>query len=101
MTRIPVQGQLLGEPGLDLQAACRVAGVSVEWLRQRVDAGLLPPGASAGSVEAVRIDAGVLQHLRCMWRIERDFDAAPELAALVADLEAEIARLRALLGSQR
>jgi chaperone modulatory protein CbpM len=29
-----------------------------------------------------------------MVRIERDFDAVPELAALVADLEAEIERLR-------
>jgi chaperone modulatory protein CbpM len=99
MTRIVVQGQALEL--LDLDGICRAAGVSSEWLRQRADAGLLPPGvASAGSLHALRLDAGVLQHLRCMWRIERDFDAAPELAALVADLESEIDRLRALLGAR-
>jgi chaperone modulatory protein CbpM len=32
-----------------------------------------------------------------MRRIERDFDAVPELAALVADLEEEIDALRARL----
>lgn len=30
-----------------------------------------------------------------MASLERDFDAVPELAALVADLEGELARLRA------
>jgi len=34
---------------------------------------------------------------RCMARLERDFDAVPELAALVADLQDEIGRLRARL----
>lgn len=33
-----------------------------------------------------------------MLQIERDFDAAPELAALVADLLEELDRLRAQLG---
>ena len=38
-----------------------------------------------------------LQRVRCMVRLERDFDAVPELAALVADLQDEIERLRARL----
>jgi chaperone modulatory protein CbpM len=32
-----------------------------------------------------------------MAQVERDFDAVPELAALVADLHDELARLRARL----
>jgi chaperone modulatory protein CbpM len=41
-----------------------------------------------------RFDLVALRRVRRMARLERDFDAVPELAALVADLESEIAALR-------
>jgi chaperone modulatory protein CbpM len=60
--------------------------------------GRRPAGTPAlGPHDDWRFDAAALRRVRCMLRIERDFDAVPELAALVADLEDEIARLRAEL----
>jgi chaperone modulatory protein CbpM len=71
----------------DVETLCRVAAVTPDWLRARIDAGLLAPAAP-------RTDVAWLRRVRCMVRIESDFEAVPELAALVADLEDEIALLR-------
>jgi chaperone modulatory protein CbpM len=62
---------------------------------ERVEAGLLP--APHGAPRGWRFDATLVQRVRCMARIERDFDAGPELAALVADLLDELERLRGRL----
>jgi chaperone modulatory protein CbpM len=85
----------IDELWLDLDTLCRVAGVPPPWVHERIAQGLIeaPPGPGA----ALRFDATVLRRVRCMARIERDFDAVPELAALVADLGDEIERLRARL----
>ena len=61
-------------------------------MTERVQAGLLV--ARRGEAAAWHFDAVALKRVRCMVRLERDFDAVPELAALVADLQAEIDRLR-------
>lgn len=84
------------EHGLTLEELCRACAVSADWVGERVRSGLLAPTAGAGAAAAAwRFDAAVLLRVRVMWRVERDFDAVPELAALVADLEDEIRRLRA------
>ena len=44
-----------------------------------------------------RFDAADLRRVQRIAGLERNFDAVPELAALVADLEEELAQLRALL----
>jgi len=93
MQRLPRADALLDELWLDLDALCRAADVAPDWVRRRADEGLLPL-AARGAHDAWRFDAALLRRVRCMVRIERDFDAVPELAALVADLEAEIERLR-------
>ncbi len=81
---------------LDAAALCRLAGVDDAWLRLRAEQGLL--GAVAiGTDDAWRFNARALRHVARMAALERDFDAVPELAALVADLEEEIASLRARL----
>ncbi len=87
---------LLDELWLDMDALCRLAGVSEPWLRERLDAGLLLPRLPAPR-EALRFDAADLRRTRRLVCLERDFDAVPELAALVADLEDELAALRARL----
>ncbi len=71
---------------------CRAALVSADWLAERLETGLL--AAEAASAQAGRFDAATLRRARAMARIERDFDAVPELAALVVDLQEEIDRLR-------
>jgi chaperone modulatory protein CbpM len=80
---------------LTLDDLCRVGTVSPQWVRQRIEEGLLPaPGRDPATW---RFDVVTLTRVRHMVRIERDFDAPPELAALVADLSEEIAALRAKL----
>ena len=52
---------------------------------------------AGGAHEEWRFDARALRRVVRMAALERGFDAVPELAALVADLEDEIAMLRARL----
>ncbi len=87
---------LLDDLWLDLDALCRLAGVTEPWLRERMAQGLLPP-RTLERRELVRFDAADLRRARRLACLERDFDAVPELAALVADLEGELAALRARL----
>jgi chaperone modulatory protein CbpM len=82
------------DEGLTLDELCRACAVSPDWVDERVRAGLLAPLQAAG---AWRFDAALLLRVRAMRRVERDFDAVPELAALVADLQEEIRHLRARL----
>lgn len=86
------------DEGLTLDELCRACAVSPDWVDERVRAGLLDPQQHAG---AWRFDAALLLRVRVMRRVERDFDAVPELAALVADLQDEIRRLRARLDRGR
>ena len=88
---------LLEEAPLGVDALCRVGGVSPQWVQERVTAGLLAVAMVGG--DDWRFDAVALHRVRCMVRLERDFDAVPELAALVADLQDEIERLRARLAA--
>ncbi len=88
----PVEA-MLDDLWLDMDALCRAAGIDAAWLRERTAAGLVPM-APQGARDEGRFDAALLRRVRCMVRVERDFDAVPELAALVADMEAEIERLR-------
>lgn len=75
-----------------LEQFCRLAGVELRWMHQRLDEGLLvAPGAP------LVLDASLLRRIRRLAWLEREFDAVPELAALVADLEAEVQALRARL----
>jgi chaperone modulatory protein CbpM len=86
---------LADEALLTLDELCRATEVAPDWVTQRVQAGLL--AAPRGDAAAWHFDTVALQRVRCMVRLERDFDAVPELAALVADLQDEIERLRARL----
>jgi len=92
----PLSGEILEEAALDCKAFARACGVSMEWVSAQVEAGAI---LVAGSVrEEWRFGARDLLRARHLAALERDFDAAPELAALVIDLQDEIARLRRLLG---
>lgn len=91
----PVQA-VVDDAWLDLADLCRLAGVSEGWARQRLEEGLLRPDAVL-AVEVLRFDANDLRRAARMASLERDFDAVPELASLVIDLELELAHLRAKL----
>lgn len=81
------------EPGgLTLDELCRALAVPGDWLSERVVAGLIQVQGDAPA--HWRFDVLAVRRVRTMRRIERGWDADPELAALVADLEDQIARLR-------
>jgi chaperone modulatory protein CbpM len=77
---------------LTLEELAVVCAVSPEWVRSRVEEGLLGAGPEW------RFTALAVRRVRRMRALERDFDAAPELAALMADLLEELDALRARLG---
>ena len=84
---------VLDETWLEMDQLCRMAEVSEPWVCQRMEEGLLT-AAALEPAETPRFSARDLRRVRRMASLERDFDAVPELASLVADLEDEIAALR-------
>jgi chaperone modulatory protein CbpM len=80
---------------LSLDELCQLAAVTPQWVQVHIEEGLL--GGLAGEPQAWRFDAVALARVRRLVVVERGFDATPELAALVADLEDEINRLRTQL----
>lgn len=78
---------------MTLEEAAGAFMVEVDWLVRHMDEGLLP---ETGSGER-RLSGDVLLRARRMRDIEHNFDAAPELAALVADLLEEMDALKTRL----
>ena len=80
---------------LSLDELCSACALEREWLVVRVREGLI---SATGSTDAEwRFTTATLSRVRRMRDIERTYDAAPELAALVADMLEEMDELRAQL----
>ena len=78
-----------------LEELCAACALEREWLVVRVREGLIP---AAGASDADwRFSTATLARVRRMHEIERTYEAAPELAALVADMLEELDALRARL----
>jgi chaperone modulatory protein CbpM len=73
----------------DLAHSCNV---SPEWIVSRLDAGLL--SLTITDAQQARYTSAELTRARRLCNIERNFDANPELAALVVDMMEEIERLK-------
>lgn len=86
-------GCLLEESWLTLEQVAAACAVEPDWLRRHLEEGLIPEAESVSGVW--RLSGPGLLRARRMRQLERDFEAVPELAALVADLLEEIDRLRA------
>lgn len=82
----------LDDSWLTLEQVAAACMVEPAWLLAHLDEGLLPHAASVAGVW--RFSAAAVLRARRMHRLERDFDAVPELAALVADLQEELDQLR-------
>jgi chaperone modulatory protein CbpM len=83
------------EACLSVEELCAACSLEREWLVRRIEEGLFPvPG---GIVAEWRFGAAGIARARRMRSFERDFDAVPELAALVADMLEEMDELRARL----
>ncbi|MEW5892151.1 MAG: chaperone modulator CbpM [Pseudomonadota bacterium] len=88
-------GVLLDESWLTLEQVAAACDVEADWLLAHLEAGLFPHAESVAGVWRFAEEA--LLRARRMRSLERDFEAVPELAALVADLMEESDRLRARL----
>lgn len=88
-------GVLMDDSWLTVEQVAAACVVEPEWLLGHIEAGLFPDAESVAGVW--RFSAEALLRARRMRQIERDFDAVPELAALVADMLEEVDSLRARL----
>lgn len=85
-------GCLLDDSWLTLEQVAAACAVEPDWLIRHLEDGLFPH--AQGMAGVWRFSAAGLLRARRMRRLERDFDAVPELAALVADLLEELDGLR-------
>ena len=87
--------EILQDTCLTLEQLCAACALERDWLVRRVEEGLIPVSGSV--IAEWRFSTAHLARARRMREIERSFDAAPELAALVADMLEEMDELRARL----
>ena len=92
-----VTGVLLDEFALTLEELARACAVEPQWIVERIEAGILCDGLI--HIASWRFTSKDLTRARRMRQIEHDFDAVPELAALVADLLEETERLKGRLNA--
>lgn len=89
-----LSGLVLEEATLTVAEVAHACGAEDEWVLQRVAAGVLTCVAAG---PAPRFASRDLQRARRIRALERDFEADPELAAMMADLVDEVERLRTRL----
>lgn len=101
----PVRGVVLEEIALTVEELARACTVAPEWIIERVESGLIEadPRVQDGP-QAWRFTSTHLVRARRLATCEANFDANPEVAALVVDLLEEIEQLKrciTLAGLQR
>lgn len=85
-------GTTMEESWLSLEQVAAACAVEPAWLVAHLEAGLFPQVQCVAGVW--RFSGPALRRARRIRQLERDFDADPELAALVADLLDELDALR-------
>jgi chaperone modulatory protein CbpM len=88
--------QMLDDAQLTVEELAVSCSVSREWIIEHVQAGVLPVEPETDPARWSFSGRDLLRTRRISG-LERDFDANPELAGLVADLFEELERLRARL----
>lgn len=88
-------GDMIDGACLGIAELCAACDLEREWLIRRVDEGLLPVYGTV--ISEWRFTVAEAERASRLRALERDFDAEPELAALVADMIEEIQALRARL----
>ena len=90
-----LSGSLMEDSWLTLDQVAAACRVEPAWLLRHIEEGLFPHAESVAGTW--RFSGVSLLRARRMRQLERDFDAVPELAALMADLLEEMDTLRAQL----
>lgn len=91
-----INAWLLDEARIGVEELASSCTVSREWIIEHVQAGVLLARA-VPDPDLWSFTSRDLIRARHLCALERQFDANPELAGLVADLVEELARLRARL----
>ncbi|MBP6654734.1 MAG: MerR family transcriptional regulator [Propionivibrio sp.] len=87
-----VAAVVVDEQLFDSGQFAEVCGVTLEWVRVHVEAGVFDvPGDQPAQWQFAGRE---IRRARQINALERDFNALPELAALVIDLQDEVVRLR-------
>jgi len=94
-----ITAYVLDDACLTLEDLCAACSVEPVWVIHHVEEGLLTP--LSGAVTNWRFTSASLTRTRRIRALERDFDAVPELAALMVDLLEEVEALRARLPDPR
>jgi chaperone modulatory protein CbpM len=92
---IIVAAAIMEDACLTMEQFCAVCAIEQEWIIRHVEEGLFSISGAVAS--EWRFSSADLRRAQRMRDIERDFDAVPELAALVADMLEEMDELRARL----
>ncbi len=87
-----LQGTVLDDAALSVEELACACSVSAEWVVHHVREGSF--GNASVSFTEWRFSSRDLGRARRIRALERDFDAVPELAALVADMLEELDALR-------
>jgi len=95
MTDNYIIATIMDESWLTLEQLARICRVETTWLQLRLDEGLFPYAESVAGTW--RFSNRCVQRAQRMHQLERNFDAVPELAALIADMQDEIEHLRAAI----
>ncbi|MGD0961612.1 MAG: chaperone modulator CbpM [Methylomonas sp.] len=88
---------VLEESGLTLNELAALCAVKPDWVILHIEEGFLDP--LADNQNELRFSSASLLRAQRILQLERDFDAVPELAALVADMQEEISKLKHRLSS--
>lgn len=94
-----LNGTLVDEYTLTLEELAQNCAVEPQWVLEHVESGLLGCVTVMADDEITlhQFASADLARARRLAALERDMDANPELAALVADLVEEVQRLRCRL----
>ena len=90
-----ITAAVLEDAALTVEELACACSVSSEWVVRHVEEGALQ--CAGATVAQWRFSSRDLGRARRIRALERDFDAVPELAALVADMLDEMDALRARL----
>ena len=84
---------------LTVRELARAVGAEDQWVVRLVEVEILHVDAPAEPPERWRFRSADLQRALAARRLERDFGANLDTAALILDLQSELRRLRARMGA--
>jgi len=84
---------------LSVRELARAVGAEDQWVLRLVEVEILHVAEPAAPPERWQFRSADLQRALAARRLERDFGANLDTAALVLELQAELQRVRALLGA--